>query len=267
MHLDHVARGAGMRRDDRDVAARELVDQRRLADVGRTGNRNNKSIAQAFALALRSKDFFDLAQQRPDLRQRRRDQFGRDIALVGKIDAGFDQRGSLDDPRAPIARSVAEHALQLTQRLAALPVGVGMDQIVEAFGFGEIELAVFESAAGKFARLGRPHIFKSRQRREQRSEHRASAMNMKLGDVFAGRAGRSRKPQHHRVIDRPLAYIVQQRAGGRPRRRHFSGERGQRRRGLGPETRTMAIALGGRPDDRAKMVWSRGCIAYLSSGP
>jgi hypothetical protein len=25
----------------------------------------------------------------------------------------------------------------------------------------------------------------------------------------------------------------------------------------------MAIALGGRPDDSAKMVWSRGCIAYL----
>jgi hypothetical protein len=25
----------------------------------------------------------------------------------------------------------------------------------------------------------------------------------------------------------------------------------------------MAIALGGRPDDNAKMVWSRGCIAYL----
>jgi hypothetical protein len=25
----------------------------------------------------------------------------------------------------------------------------------------------------------------------------------------------------------------------------------------------MAIALGGRPEESAKMVWSRGCIAYL----
>ncbi|WP_249132639.1 MULTISPECIES: hypothetical protein [unclassified Bradyrhizobium] len=25
----------------------------------------------------------------------------------------------------------------------------------------------------------------------------------------------------------------------------------------------MAIALGGRPEDNAKMVWSRGCIAYF----
>jgi hypothetical protein len=31
----------------------------------------------------------------------------------------------------------------------------------------------------------------------------------------------------------------------------------------GPDTRTMAIALGGRPDDNAKMVWSRECMAYL----
>src|SRR5438270_13531112 len=35
----------------------------------------------------------------------------------------------------------------------------------------------------------------------------------------------------------------------------------------GPETRTTAIALGGRPDDNAKMVWSRGCMAYLSGCP
>jgi hypothetical protein len=31
----------------------------------------------------------------------------------------------------------------------------------------------------------------------------------------------------------------------------------------GPDTRTIAIALGGRPEDNAKMVWSRGCMAYL----
>ena len=188
---------------------------------------------KAFALALCRKHLFDLGQQRPRLRKRRRDQFRRHIALVGKIDAGLDQRGSLDDLRAPVARSVAEHALQLTQRLAALPVSVGMDEIVEAFGFGEIELAVFKRAAGEFAGLGRPHIFKTRQRREQGSQHGASAMDVKLGDVFAGRAGRSGKPEHHRVIDRPLADIVEQRPGRHSGHRHFSGERRQRRAGLG----------------------------------
>ncbi|WP_225161938.1 hypothetical protein [Bradyrhizobium sp. BRP56] len=32
---------------------------------------------------------------------------------------------------------------------------------------------------------------------------------------------------------------------------------------IGPDNLTMAIALGGRPEDNAKMVWSRGCIAYF----
>jgi len=32
---------------------------------------------------------------------------------------------------------------------------------------------------------------------------------------------------------------------------------------IGPDSLTMAIALGGRPEDRAKIVWSRGCIAYF----
>src|SRR4029077_9162120 len=99
--------------------------------------------------------------------------------LVGKIDTGLDQRGGLNDLRAPVARSVAKHALQLTQRLATLPVGVCVDEIVEAFGFGEVELAVFKSTASEFARLCRPHIVDGRQRGEHRGEHSASAMDVK----------------------------------------------------------------------------------------
>src|SRR5260370_39996236 len=34
-----------------------------------------------------------------------------------------------------------------------------------------------------------------------------------------------------------------------------------------PDTRATEIAFGGRPDDRSKMVWSRGCIAYLAPDP
>ena len=36
LDLDHVARGAGVRRHDRDFPPRQLVDQRRLADIRRT---------------------------------------------------------------------------------------------------------------------------------------------------------------------------------------------------------------------------------------
>ena len=166
------------------------------------------AIAKAFAAPLLRQSFLDLRQQRFDLRQCRRDQLGRHIALVREIDPGFDQGRRFDDPRAPVARLVAEQSLQLAQRLAALPVRVGVNEIVESFGLGEIELAILERAPGKLAGLGGANIVKSGQRREQRRQHRASAMDMKLRDVFAGRAGRSRKPQHHSIVDRPLAEIA-----------------------------------------------------------
>ena len=79
-------------------------------------------------------------------------------------------------------------------------------------------------------------------------------MDVKFRDVFAGRAGRTRKPQHHRIIDRPLADIPKQRAVA------IRGDGNLPARAVtifpacGPETRTKAIALGGRPDDNAKMV-------------
>ena len=254
LHLDDVARGAGMRRYDRDLAPRQLIHQGRLADIRRTGNRNHEAVAQAFTLALCRKDFFDFAQERFDLRQRRRDQFRGHIALVGKIDAGFDQRRRLDDPRAPVARFVAEQALQLAQRLAALPVGVGVNEIVEAFGFGQIELAVLEGAAGEFAGLGGAHIFQRRQRRENRGQHRAPAMDMEFGDVLAGGAGRTRKPEHDRIVQWLTGDVPEQHPGRRPRRRDFAAQRRQRRTGLRARDAHDRDRARRRPDDSAKMV-------------
>ena len=63
LHLDDVARGAGMRRDDRHLAPRQLIHQRRLADIRRTRNRDHEAIAQTFTSALCRKDFFDFRQQ------------------------------------------------------------------------------------------------------------------------------------------------------------------------------------------------------------
>ncbi len=150
-----------MRRDDRHLAPCQLIDQRRLADIRRTCDRNHQPVAQTFALALRRKHFLNLAEKLSDLCQRGLVQFRGHIALVGKIDAGLDQCRGLDNLCAPVPCFVAEQTLHLAERLAALPIGVGMNQIVQRFGFGEIELAVFKRAAGEFARLGGPHIFKS----------------------------------------------------------------------------------------------------------
>jgi hypothetical protein len=65
-------------------AARELIHQRRLADIRRSGDRDDETIAKPLAPPLPGQDFFDLGQQRFDLRQGRRDQFRRHVALVRK---------------------------------------------------------------------------------------------------------------------------------------------------------------------------------------
>ena len=135
----------------------------------------------------------DLVLQLARDRERLRGDVARDIGLVGKIDAGFGQRLRLDQALAPVFGAIAEQTLQLAQRLAALRIGVGVDQIGEAFDRGEVELAVLERAAGELAGLGQPQAVHARERGEQRGDHRASAMQLDLGDVLAGLALRRRE--------------------------------------------------------------------------
>ena len=82
-----------------------------------------------------------------------------------------------------------------------------------------------------------------------------AAVQLQLGHVLAGLAVRGRKPQRQRLID----YLAARRiAHARDRRLarlghaadHFSSATPR----PGPETRTTAIAAGGRPEERAKMV-------------
>src|SRR3981081_3245337 len=161
LHFDDVPRRAGVRRDDRDLAPRQLIHQRRLADVRWPGDRDHQPLAQPLTSPLRRKHFPDFAEQRFDLGKRRRDQLSRHVIFVGEIDSRFDQRGGLDDLGTPVARFVAEQTFQVPQRLPALPIGVGVNQIVETFCLGEIELAILKRAPSKLARLRRAHFLKA----------------------------------------------------------------------------------------------------------
>src|SRR5215831_16712834 len=51
MDLDHIARGAGERRNDRCLAPRQPVQQCRLAGIRRPGNGNDETVAQPLAAA------------------------------------------------------------------------------------------------------------------------------------------------------------------------------------------------------------------------
>ena len=49
MHLDHVARGPRLLRNDGHVALGEGVQETRLAGIGRTGDHDVEAVAQTLA--------------------------------------------------------------------------------------------------------------------------------------------------------------------------------------------------------------------------
>ena len=83
---------------------------------------------------------------------------GIDILLIGKIDLRLDPRHRLDDQRADRLGFAAQRAAGDAQGLAPLRLGLGVDEIGEAFDLGKIEFAVFESAQREFAGIGGPHV-------------------------------------------------------------------------------------------------------------
>ena len=92
-------------------------------------------------------------------------------------------------------------------------------------------------------------------------------MDVKFRDVLAGRAGRARKPQHHGIVDR---LTVRRRAAvprRHPRRRDLPASDVSAGPACGPDTRTIAIALGGRPDDRAKWFAPADASPICAGGP
>ena len=152
--------------------------------------------------------------------------------------------------------AIAEQALELAIGLPALRLGLGADQIGQALDRGEIEPAVLEGAARELAGLGRPQAFDAAERAEHRGNHRAAAVQLQLGDVFAGLAVRAREttaPAPRRSLRRwPDRARGRGRPCAAPAARPASAFSASPARG--PEMRTTAIAAGGRPEERAKMV-------------
>ena len=97
--------------------------------------------------------------------------------------------------------AVAEQPAQLLERLPALRIGVGIDQVGQRLDLGEVELAVLERAAGELAGLRQPQSFHPPERGQHRGDDGAPAMQLQLGGVLAGFAARPRKPQHQRLVD------------------------------------------------------------------
>ena len=101
----------------------------------------------------------------------------------------------------------------MPQRLAPLRFGLGVDQIDDRFGLGEIEFAVLDRAPRELAGLGRAAVWDRLDGAQQTLDDGTAAMDVKFGHVLAAEAARAGEPQHQALID---GFAVAQLAKDRP---------------------------------------------------
>ena len=218
MHLDHVARRAGGLRHDGGVAPRQKVEQRGFAGIGRADDGDAQPLAQPRAAPVvemrRSICGFELDDLPGDARA---DAVGQ--VLVGKIDRGFEMGQRAQAERAPVLVEPVQCALHLRQRLAPLLSGFGGDQVGDALGRGEVELAVLEGAAGEFAGLGEAAEAELGEGIEQGAHHGATAVAVQLDHGLAGLGVRRLEPHDQAAVDLLAAQRIDQGPHHPPRHR------------------------------------------------
>ena len=114
----------------------------------------------------------------------------------------------------------------MLERLPALGLGLGRDQVGQAFDRGQIHAAVLERAARELAGLGRTQTLELAQRRQHRRDHGAAAVQLQLGDVLAGLAVGPRKPERQAFVDDLAGRRIAHARERRPARlRHAADQR------------------------------------------
>ena len=129
---------------------------------------------------------------------------GRQV-LVGKVDGGLEMGQRPQAQRAPVLVEPVQRAIHLLQRLAALLVGLGGDQVGDGLGLGEVELAVLEGAARELAGLGHAAEAELGDRVERAADDGAAAMQCSSAMVSpVSLAGASNHTARPRSIVSPL---------------------------------------------------------------
>ena len=154
----------------------------------------------------------------------------------------------------------------MRQRLAALRLGLGVDEIGETFDLGQVELAVLEGAPRELAGLGEPRAGKRQHRVDHLADHGAAAMHMKLGHVLAGEARRAGEPQHEPAVELRPSRRPESAQARMPRLGDAAAERLEHGARRGPETRITAMAARPAPLAGATMV-SRCCATFIVASP
>ena len=200
MYLDHIPGGARRRRNNGRVASRQQVEKTRLSGVGRTNDGQMDAVAQALAPVIVGQVGVDLSGQIGNVAAGFGGNPVRQV-FIGEIDFRFHMGQGVEQPLAPIFVEIAQATLHLAQGLVALGLGLGIDQVGQALGFRQVQFAGLKGAPGKLPRFRQPQAGARPQSFKSSGNDGAAPMQVKFGDVFAGKAGRARKPQHQTAIN------------------------------------------------------------------
>jgi hypothetical protein len=151
-----------------------------------------------------------------------------------------------------IAWTSRENAPVRLRAAARAAVALGrVDQVGDALGLREVELAVQERAAGELARLGDARAERDAAR-EQQAHRGGAAVPVELDDGLAGVRRRRGKRDREPLVDRRAVRVAERRERSMARRQRRAGDRVRDRHhargGAGYADDADAAATGRRRD-------------------
>jgi hypothetical protein len=190
--FDLVARGPRNRGNNCFVFSRYHIDKARFSGVRRARDNDPDTVLQRFDAGPRQP--FCEHGRKPGATARQL-WIGPERIFVIIVDRALRPSRKFEQPVLPFPDLLAQSAFGERERGLALRFGLGLDQIGEALGLGEVNSSVLECTAGELAWFSKPQALDLGQRAEQCINHRAPAMTLKFNAIFARRACRGIEPQ------------------------------------------------------------------------
>jgi len=186
-HLDMIARGPRHSGNDRALLSGYCIDKAGLSCVRRTCDHHAHAVLQG----LDPRPLQPLAElagkQRAIAQQGGINRF----VIFVIVDRAFGPGRQGKQPLLPRGDLLPETPLRQDKRRLALRLGLGLDEVREAFSFGQVDPAVLECAAGELAGLRLSQPLNASQCGQHRVDHRPSAMGVELDHILPGRARRA----------------------------------------------------------------------------
>lgn len=215
----HITGGAGHLGDDGCINPGQLVEQGRLADIGRAAEHDLQALLQhPPALRVDGQLPQRLGQARQPVVQVG---IGQPVdILVGEIECALDEHARRDQAFGQRCDACGKAPFQRLERSLGGACRAGIDQIDDGFGLRQIELAIDKSALRELTGPGNAGT-EDAGRAQQAIKCGGAAVALQFDHILAGERGGRREAQHQAPVERlaiGIAKSAQHRRAGRRQR-------------------------------------------------